>query len=144
MQPSKGTTAMTATTLAAAIEDHGVEVLEHLDRQATIPTVTTLGRQGDVLIVRRGRGSAATTPIPREGFPAVRGENGGNTHLLLGDACYDPRDVSATDLELGTLTVGADGAYLAHPEHGYLAIAPGNYTLRRQREQADQLRLVAD
>src|SRR5690348_12124660 len=123
----------TITTLAQAIDTHGVDVLDYLDRQAAIPTVTTLGRQGDVLILSRPRGKKATTRIPQAGFPAVRGENGGNTHLLLGDACYDPRDVTATDLDLGTLTVGADGAYLAHPEHGYLGIAPGNYVLRRQR-----------
>ena len=35
-------------------------------------------------------------------------------------------------------------AYLAHPEHAYTGIGPGSYTLRRQREQADELRMVAD
>lgn len=29
-------------------------------------------------------------------------------------------------------------------ERGYLGVAPGSYELRRQREQADELRLVAD
>ncbi|MGW0803278.1 hypothetical protein [Nonomuraea sp. NPDC002799] len=43
------------------------------------------------------------------------------------------------------LTVAEDAtAYLAHPEHAYTGIAPGTYELRRQREQADKARLVAD
>lgn len=35
-------------------------------------------------------------------------------------------------------------AYLGHPEHGYMGIAPGDYTISRQREMADQIRRVAD
>lgn len=35
-------------------------------------------------------------------------------------------------------------AYLLHPEHGATGVAPGSYVLRRQREQADEERLVAD
>lgn len=139
---------MTSTiTLDQAIGRFSVDVLEHLDRDVSIPTVSDIGRQGDVLIVARPRGRSATTPVPAAGFPAVRGEAGGNTHLLLaeGPVFYDPRPASADNLDLGVLTVdeGAQ-AFLAHPEHGYLGIAPGTYTLRRQREQADELRMVAD
>ncbi len=49
------------------------------------------------------------------------------------------------NLQLATLTV-PDGqvAYLAHPEHGYMGVGPGTYEIRRQREQADELRLVQD
>lgn len=138
---------ITTTTLAAAIDRHGVDVLDHLDREASIPVVSRLARQGDVLIARRARAKDATTPIPAAGFPAVRGEAGGNTHLLLADGpvFYDSRPASATNLQLGTLTVPAGStAYLAHPEHGYLGIASGTYGLFRQREQADELRMVAD
>ena len=54
---------------------------------------------------------AATTPVPRHGFPVVRGEAGGNTHLLLADGTvfYDPRQDGQDGQTLGTLTV-ADGA----------------------------------
>jgi hypothetical protein len=139
---------MQIITLDEAITGFGVDVLDHLDRTVSIPVISQIGRQGDVLILARGpRQKAAITPLPADGFPAVRGESGGNTHLLLvdGEAFYDPETPSPTKLDLGVLTV-ADGstAYLAHPEHGYIGIAPGNYTLRRQREQADELRLVAD
>lgn len=138
---------MTITTLDEAITRFDVDVLDHLDRAVSIPIITSIGRQGDVLILGKPRGSKATTPIPAAGFPAVRGESGGNTHLLLADgpAFYDALAPSATKLDIGTLTIPeGTSAYLAHPEHGYLGIAPGNYVLRRQREQADELRLVAD
>jgi hypothetical protein len=134
------------TTLADAITRFDVDVHEHLDRDEIVPVLAGLQRQGDVIVVPSPR-TLATTPVPQAGHPVVRGENGGNTHLLLasGEVCFDQRTASATDLTLGTLSVGPDAeAFLAHPEHGYLGIAPGSYEIRRQREQADELRLVAD
>ena len=90
----------------------------------------------------------ATTPVPAAGVPVVRGEAGGNTHAIVADGpgvCCDTRQASTTDLTLATLTVPEGSvAYLAHPEHAYTGIGPGTYTLRRQREQADELRIVAD
>ena len=133
------------TTLADAITRFDVDVHDHLDRDEIVPVLAGLQRQGDVIIVPAA--VIAETPVPSAGHPVVRGENGGNTHLLLasGDVRFDERTASATNLTLGTLTVGQDAeAFLAHPEHGYLGIAPGSYEVRRQREQADELRLVAD
>lgn len=140
---------MTTLTIAQAVARHGIDVLDHLDRDATIPVMAGLQMQGDLAIVPivRAAHTTAVTPVPPGGVEVVRGENGGNTHTLLaeGDVRYDERDVTATSLVLGMLTVG-DGAtaYLAHPEHAYSGIAPGCYEIRRQREQADELRLVAD
>lgn len=142
---------MQTLTTAEAIGRYGVEVDEHLSRDAGIPVSSGLTRQGDVMVVparMAGCLAAAETPVPAAGFPVVRGEAGGNTHLLLssGDVRFDVAErVEETDLALGTLTV-ADGAtaYLAHPEHGFAGVAPGTYEVRRQREQADEIRLVAD
>jgi hypothetical protein len=137
---------MTIATLDEAITRFGVDVLTHLDRSVSIPMINTIGRQGDVLILTT-TGCHAATPLPTAGFPAVQGEAGGNTHLLLGDGAvfYDQRTASAASLTLGVLTVPAGSvAYLAHPEHAYLGIAPGTYELRRQREQSDEIRLVQD
>lgn len=137
---------MSATTLAQAIDRFAVDVDPHLDRDIEIPVLTAAQRQGDVMILPR-QTAAATTPVPREGAAVVRGENGGNTHLLLADGpvCFDPRPATTTDLTLGVLTVADDAtAYLAHPEHGYMGFGPGTYEIRRQREQADELRMVAD
>ncbi len=88
------------------------------------------------------------TPVPAAGCPVVRGENGGNTHsIYTSDAgvCCDTTTPTPGNLIVARLTVPAGAvAYLGHPEHGYLGIGPGTYELRRQREQADELRMVAD
>lgn len=132
-------------TLQEMITKTDVDVLAHLDRQADIPVLTGLQRQGDVIVVPRD--VSADTPVPAEGVAVVRGENGGNTHLLVGEGavCFDACDPSPTRLVLGTLTVGEGStAFLAHPEHGFTGIGAGCYELRRQREMADELRMVAD
>jgi HNH endonuclease len=143
---------MSITTVSEAIAHFGVDVLDHLDRQAEIPVLAGLQFQGDVAVVPVPlldlAPSQADTPVPPSGFPVVRGE-AGNTHLLLaqGDVCFDAHDSrgSAFDLRLGVLTVAPGAtAYLAHPEHSYAGIAPGTYEIRRQREQADEIRLVQD
>lgn len=113
----------------------------HLDRELTIPVVTGLQRQGDVIVIPTDNAGGGA-PIPAEGVAVVRGENGGNTHLLLGDGEWAP---TGTGLSLGVLTVPEDGvAVLAHPEHGFNRIGPGVYEIRRQREQADEIRMVQD
>lgn len=138
------------STLSTLIDRHGVDVDEHLDRAITIPVLDGLQAQGDIIVVPAdiaGVDSPALTPVPRAGVPVVRGENGGNTHLLLaeGDVTFDGHTPDRQELLLGTLTVGVGSvAHLAHPEHGYASIAPGTYVIRRQREQADEVRLVAD
>lgn len=136
-------------TLATLIDAHGVDVDEHLDRQLAVPVTAGLQRQGDIIVVPAAAVGRflrnATKPIPQAGFPVVRGENGGNTHLLLGmgEVYYDL--ATSDGLDLGVLTVAEQAtAYLAHPEHGYAGIAPGTYVIRRQREQADEIRMVQD
>lgn len=137
-------------TLDQLITTHGVDVDPHLDRQASIPVCTGLVRQGDIIVIPAALLEAAEVvakQVPAAGFPVVRGEAGGNTHLLLGDGpvFYAPAPARDGSLELGALTV-PDGstAFLAHPEHGYVGVAPGRYVIRRQREQADVIRLVED
>ena len=134
-------------TVTQLINIHGVDVDPHLDREATVSVANGLQRQGDVIVIPAPMvpiRSTAATLVPREGVAVVRGEAGGNTHLLLADGLVR-YDAAPTGLTLGVLTV-EDGAiaYLAHPEHGYAGIAPGTYEIRRQREQADVIRMVAD
>lgn len=138
-------------TLTQVIGQHGVDVLDHLDRETLVPVLAGLQAQGDIIVVpavMANRPTAvAAAAVPAAGIAVVRGENGGNTHLLLaeGDVRWDAYNPGAGELKLGTLTV-AEGAtaFLAHPEHGYAGIAPGSYEIRRQREQADEIRLVQD
>lgn len=145
----------TSITLADAEHTFGVQVDEHHDRQADIPVLPGLQFQGDVAIVPTVDQKILAIvndadAVPRHGVAVVRGENGGNTHLLLasGPCFWAPSASSGTDpsdLDLGVLTV-PDGstAYLAHPEHAFAGIGAGTYTLRRQREQADVARFVED
>ena len=117
---------------------------EQQDRDVEIPIIAGLPqRQGDVIVIPQREGKVAgLEPIPAEGIPVVRGESGGNTHLLIGAGLW------AAAVERGavqgTLVVEDQPVYLAHPEHGYLGIGPGSYIVSRQREQAEELRLVAD
>jgi len=134
-------------TLATLIDRHGIDIDEHLDRQVTVPVNTGLQRQGDVIVIPDPT-AHATTLVPATGVPVVRGEAGGNTHAVVADGpgvCCDTRQATVSDLTLATLTVPEGSvAYLAHPEHAYTGVGPGNYAIRRQREQADELRIVAD
>lgn len=133
-------------TTAALIERHGINVDDHLPREIEIPVLTGMQRQGDVIVIPDPTASA-TAAVPITGTPVVRGEAGGNTHAVVADGPVfcDTREASATNLTLALLTVPEGSiAYLAHPEHGYSGIGPGSYTIRRQREQADELRLVQD
>ena len=92
--------------------------------------------------------ASAKTVVPATGTPVVRGENGGNTHAIYpadGPVFCDVQAGSVTDLRVAALSV-PDGstAYLGHPEHGYMGVGPGDYEIRRQREMAEELRMVAD
>lgn len=131
-------------TVGQAINQFEVDVLDHLDRDALIPVLSGPQAQGDIIVIPVA-GPSAATPLPTDGVAVVRGENGGNTHLLLGDGpvFWDAGEPGAQTL--GLLTVGAFATgYLAHPEHAYAGVAAGTYVIRRQREQADEIRLVAD
>lgn len=139
-----------STTYAAVLGAHDVEIPAHLLADAEVPVLTGMQRQGDIIVIPSAPGADAGTPVPAAGIAVVRGENGGNTHLLVGDldtpgAVMWRQTAGTDDLELGTVTV-PDGAaaHLVHPEHGAQGIAPGTYRIRRQREQADQIRMVAD
>lgn len=134
----------TTTELSMAT---GVTVKTAVD-DVDIPVLAGLQRQGDVIVVPRTDLVAATTPVMAAGTPVVRGENGGNTHAIYaagGPVFCDVESGSAEDLRVAVLAVPEGStAYLAHPEHGYMGVAPGTYEVRRQREMAEELRMVAD
>lgn len=134
-------------TLHDVMTPHSVEIPAHLEAQAEVPLLSGLQRQGDVLIIPMKPGQiAGLAPVPRGGVVVVRGEAGGNTHRLV---AAGPVQFAAAPagggLALGSLLI-PDGAaaFLIHEEHGAAGIAPGAYRVSRQREQADEARLVAD
>jgi len=140
---------ITATrTIADLAEQTGVTVTTGHESDFEIPVLTGMQRQGDVLLIPSLDGDAPTTPVPASGCPVVRGENGGNTHAIYADGpgvLCDTFAADATRLRVATLLVpGGSTAYLGHPEHAFQGIGPGRYEIRRQREMADELRMVAD
>ena len=127
------------------IASTGVQVCTEQNFDLEIPVLDGIQRQGDVLVSPAK--VTATTLVPALGTPVVRGENGGNTHAIYADGpvYVDVMAGSARDLRVAVLSVPEGStAYLGHPEHGYMGIAPGNYEIRRQREMAEELRMVAD
>jgi hypothetical protein len=134
---------MTTPTLGTLADRHDVTLEEHLIRDAEIPVLTGPQVQGDVIVLptKPVKGQA----VPADGVPVVRGENGGNTHLLVADGAVMWHGTDSPSGDLGVVHVpeGAT-AYLLHPEHGANGMGPGSYILRRQQEMADQIRVVAD
>lgn len=141
-------------TLSEAIGRHGFDVLDQLDRQAAIPYLDGLQPQGDTIIIPLAEVDGQVTfagpgkPISRAGVAVVEAVSGGHEHRLFADqgTCYwQPSVTDSEGLAIGVLTVPKDAlAVQAHPEHGYAGIAPGMFVVRRQREQAEEQRLVAD
>jgi hypothetical protein len=135
---------MSASTLGELIGAHGVEVLEHLDRGMEVPVLGGLQLQGDLAVIPGGHGGkGAAEVIPQAGVAVIEALAGGHEHRLLGPVAWLPAGPGGQDLGYLSVPDGGQG-FLAHPEHGYLGIAPGSYVLRRQREQADEERLIAD
>ncbi len=130
-------------TLEDLINTTGVDVLDYLDRQATVPVLRDPQIQGDVSILPV-EDRAASTPIPEKGVVVATGR-GGHDHRLLPGGFFDRSRLADDSLEIGVLTVPEGGeAFMAHDEHGYMGFAPGSYVIGRQREQADVIREVED
>jgi len=136
-------------TLAQVTEATGFEVLEHLEAEAQVPAVAGLQAQGDLFIIPAGKATATHyergSAVPAAGVAVIETIGGGHEHRLFagqpGTAFWQPASGGGQDIGVLECT---GPAYVLHPEHGAAGIAPGAYVLRRQREQADVERLVAD
>jgi hypothetical protein len=135
-------------TLTELMRTSGLPIDPHLMLDLAIPVEAGLQAQGDLLIVPlaeladrvRVRPGAAWVEVPPDGVELLRGGTGGNAHTLVADpgTCVWTADVEdATGLALGVFEAMAV-AYLMHREHGGAGIAPGVYTVRRQRELTPQ------
>lgn len=143
-------------TLADLSHRTGLAVLDHLEREVTIPVIDGLQAQGDLIVVPHDLVSHAVLiwsdawrDVPAEGIELLRGAAGGNPHTLVADQGTCQWTTSIRDtlwLAIGVLRTTAP-AYLLHPEHGATGLTPGTYVIRRQREYnrlTRQHRLVAD
>lgn len=131
-------------TINDLVQITGIDVITDHDADLDIPVLSGMQRQGDVLVLPAAR--AATTAVPASGTPVVRGESGGNTHAIYAaDGPVYCDTLTVEGLRVAALTVPEGStAYLGHPEHGYMGIAPGSYEIRRQREMGATARMVAD
>ena len=141
---------MSTMTYQDAIDRVGVTLPEHLVADAEVPVLTEPQAQGDIGIIPAdllgitGRG-VDFTPVGK-GVQVVTGEATGNTHWLHSDHAGVTWARLGRDLVIGLVSVpeGAT-AYLIHTdEHGANGIGPGLYALTGKREQADEIRRVAD
>jgi hypothetical protein len=137
------------TTLAEVSTRHAFEVLEHLEADAEVPVLDGLQAQGDLFVVPgailTGHQRGPDWEVGPAGIAVIEALGGAHEHRLFagapGTASWYPATVEGQVLGVAECT---EPAYLLHPEHGATGIAPGRYELRRQREQADEERLVAD
>jgi len=136
-------------TLTEILERHDIAVADELLADLVVPIISGAQPQGDVLILPRGPLTAAElaacTRVPCEGIAVVVGEATGNTHMLDADGTVLFARRTGGVL-LGVVEVDPDAvAYLIHTdEHGANGIGPGTYALHGKREQADEIRRVAD
>ncbi|WP_017592976.1 hypothetical protein [Nocardiopsis potens] len=132
------------TTLADLTARTGLDVLDHLERQVSVPVVDGLQAQGDLIVVPAGLVPGLFLPdpgffwdeVPPEGRELLRSASGGNPHTLIADGggCLWASSVRDPEhLALGAVRTSRP-AYLLHPEHGGTGLAPGTYLIRRQRE----------
>jgi hypothetical protein len=138
---------MTKTlTLADLTAWTGLYVLDHLEREVTIPVVAGLQAQGDLIVIPAEMLETVTEsryarwqPVPPSGIELLRSAAGGNPHALVADAgtCRWTTQVADLPERLALGIVEATAvAYLIHPEHGGTGLAPGRYVIRRQRERS--------
>lgn len=142
---------MNATlTYAETLGKHQISLPDDLIADLEVPVLNGAQCQGDVGIWPRPKlghaEQASFTPVPPAGLPIVQGTN---THILdayLGDVRWSPTEAHAGEVTIGILDV-PDGAiaYLTHTdEHTTNGIGPGTYRVTGKREQADEIRRVAD
>ena len=130
--------------------DHLIEAFGDIE----IPVITDQPqRQGDLSWwpMRMGK-VEGLEPVGTKGIAVIRGEAGGNTHLLLAEGDVEFARAPQTrgdNVTLGTLFVGEGAtAIIHHLEHGYQLIGGGVggslYVMKGARTQMDEVRRVAD
>lgn len=136
---------MSTLTMSDVARRASVQLYEHIEAELgdVIPAEqTTLCIQGDVAFI-------PTTPGNETGFEPVGAAGrvlvaGDHDHVLVADAdVCEIRTVSGSGADVAVIR-NTKTAYVVHAEHAATALAPGCWTVRRQREHAEEQRLVAD
>ena len=135
-------------TYAEALGKHNIALPDELIADVEVPVISGAQAQGDVGIFPVAPGTAMRTmePVPAAGVIVVKGEN---THILdayAGTVLWARAPERQGGVTLGYLFVGDGGvATLTHTdEHTTNGIGAGTYRVTGKREQADEIRRVAD
>lgn len=136
-------------TLSEVLAPFNIAAADEALADIEVPVLVGPQRQGDVLIVPCDPLTDVGELVPAEGVAVVRGEATGNTHMLSaadGPVFFHRAPERAGSLLLGTVTVPEGStAYLIHSdEHGANGIGAGTYRMVGKREQAEEIRRVAD
>lgn len=94
-------------------------------------------RQGDILLVPVAKLPEGLEEVPRQGGKIVlaEGEATGHLHAIESEeASFLATDLA--DIE-GRFLAVEEEVTLTHPEHDAIALPPGNYEVRRQREYSE-------
>lgn len=141
---------MTTLTYADTLGKHNIALPDELIADVEVPVLTGPQAQGDVGIWPRSHignaERASFQPVPSEGLPIVQGANAHILDAYQGEVLWKPVAARTGDVTIGILHV-PDGAvaYLTHTEeHTSSGIGPGTYRVTGKREQADEIRRVAD
>lgn len=132
-------------TLKDLVSVFEFSVLEHLEAEATVPVHSGLQAQGDLFVVPVPGTvkQASWVQVPSAGLAVIRAVGAGHEHRLFAGIPGTAETSALSGQDIAYLRC-TEPAYLLHPEHGATGIAPGSYILRRQREQAEEERIVAD
>lgn len=134
-------------TYEEVLSAHQIDVPPHLVAQAEVPVLGVPQTQGDLFFLPARPSAKTGDPVPAGGIQLVRGEASANTHWLDaydGPVLWAPATAGGADLGVMTVPDGSVAMVTHTDEHGANAFAPGVYVVRRQRQQADEIRLVAD
>jgi hypothetical protein len=137
--------------LAELLDRNDLDVLDHLERQITIPVLDGPQAQGDVIVLPLAMVSTVEAGswahwywVPEGGVELVRGVAGNNPHTLVADPHTCELTSAVRDpLQLGiALFRNTEPVYLIHPEHGGSGVAPGTWLVRRQQEAGFRRRML--
>jgi hypothetical protein len=141
-------------TYAEALAAHEITVPPHLIDQAEIPAVAPdrPQAQGDLIILPCRPSAKLGDLVPAEGVQLVRSEASAHTHWLdayTGTVYWAAATSRGADLGVVTVPAGSVAVITHTDEHGAnrLDSYPDRsacYLIRRQRQMADEIRLVAD
>lgn len=148
-------------TYAQALSLVGSTVPAHLSAEVTVPILTGVQAQGDLLVFpHQPEAEPNWRPVPPQGVQLIRSEVTGNTHWLHQDqGCrgvlwaesepdgwVDEDDDSTLRLAHLRVPDGAAALLIHTEEHGASGIGPGNYAIHRKREADPETlsRLLSD